>query len=131
MTDAMQVAGLVGTPETLAPTTNPDLRWYIVHAYSGMEKAVERNITERINRAGMQNKFGRILVPTEEVVEMRNGKRKTTERRLFPGYVFVEMVMEANPKLAEFGVFLPMGTQVILPEIETPTQTKQTINLWD
>lgn len=43
----------------------------------------------------------------------------------------VEMVMEANPKLAEFGVFLPMGTQVILPEIETPTQTKQTINLWD
>lgn len=94
MTDAMQVAGLVGTPETLAPTTNPDLRWYIVHAYSGMEKEVERNITERINRAGMQNKFGRILVPTEEVVEMRNGKRKTTERRLFPGYVFVEMVME-------------------------------------
>ena len=94
MTDAMQVAGLVGTPETLAPTTNPDLRWYIVHAYSGMEKAVERNITERINRVGMQNKFGRILVPTEEVVEMRNGKRKTTERRLFPGYVFVEMVME-------------------------------------
>ena len=94
MTDAMQVAGLVGTPETLAPTTNPDLRWYIVHAYSGMEQAVERNITERINRAGMQNKFGRILVPTEEVVEMRNGKRKTTERRLFPGYVFVEMVME-------------------------------------
>ena len=94
MTDAMQVAGLVGTPETLAPTTNPDLRWYIVHAYSGMEKAVERNITERINRAGMQNKFGRILVPTEEVVEMRYGKRKTIERRLFPGYVFVEMVME-------------------------------------
>jgi len=94
MTDAMQVAGLVGTPETLAPTTNPDLRWYIVHAYSGMEKAVERNILERVNRAGMQNKFGRILVPTEEVVEMRNGKRKTTERRLFPGYVFVEMVME-------------------------------------
>lgn len=92
MTDAMQ-AGLAGTPEALAPT-NPDMRWYIVHAYSGMEKAVERNITERINRAGMQNKFGRILVPTEEVVEMRNGKRKTTERRLFPGYVFVEMVME-------------------------------------
>jgi transcriptional antiterminator NusG len=74
--------------------TNPDLRWYIVHAYSGMEKAVERNITERINRAGMQEKFGRILVPTEEVVEIKNGQRKTTERRLFPGYVFVEMVME-------------------------------------
>lgn len=73
---------------------NPDLRWYIVHAYSGMEKAVERNIAERIARSGMQDKFGRILVPTEEVVEMKNGSRKTTERRLFPGYVFVEMVMD-------------------------------------
>ena len=77
-----------------AASANPDLRWYIVHAYSGMEKAVERNITERIARSGMQSKFGRILVPSEEVVEMRNGTRRTTERRLFPGYVFVEMVME-------------------------------------
>ena len=77
-----------------AASANPDLRWYIVHAYSGMEKAVERNITERIARSGMQSKFGRILVPSEEVVEMRNGQRRTTERRLFPGYVFVEMVME-------------------------------------
>lgn len=77
-----------------AASANPDLRWYIVHAYSGMEKAVERNITERIARSGMQSKFGRILVPSEEVVEMRNGVRRTTERRLFPGYVFVEMVME-------------------------------------
>lgn len=77
-----------------AASANPDLRWYIVHAYSGMEKAVERNITERIARSGMQSKFGRILVPSEEVVEMRNGARRTTERRLFPGYVFVEMVME-------------------------------------
>ena len=50
----------------LAPAANPDLRWYVVHAYSGMEKAVERNITERINRAAMQDKFGRIMVPTEE-----------------------------------------------------------------
>jgi transcriptional antiterminator NusG len=74
--------------------TNPDFRWYIVHAYSGMEKAVERNIVERITRAGMQAKFGRILVPTEEVVEVKNGQRRTTERRLFPGYVFVEMLMD-------------------------------------
>ena len=77
-----------------AAPANPDLRWYIVHAYSGMEKAVERNIAERIARSGMQSKFGRILVPSEEVVEMRNGQRRTTERRLFPGYVFVEMVMD-------------------------------------
>ena len=77
-----------------ASSANPDLRWYIVHAYSGMEKAVERNIRESIARAGMENKFGRILVPTEEVVEMKNGQRRTTERRFFPGYVLVEMVMD-------------------------------------
>lgn len=93
MTDAMD-AGASGAQVAPAAAVNPDLRWYIVHAYSGMEKAVERNITERIQRSGMQEKFGRILVPTEEVVEMKNGQRKTTERRLFPGYVFVEMVMD-------------------------------------
>ena len=73
---------------------NSDLRWYVVHAYSGMEKAVERNILERINRAGMESKFGRILVPMEEVVEIKNGQKKTTERKFFPGYVLVEMVMD-------------------------------------
>ena len=77
-----------------ADPSNPELRWYIVHAYSGMEKAVERNIAERIARASMQSKFGRVLVPTEEVVEIKAGQKKTTERRLFPGYVFVEMVMD-------------------------------------
>src|SRR5690606_34838683 len=85
------------TPEhspVLAPPANPDLRWYVVHAYSGMEKDVERNITERINRAGKQDKFGRILVPTEEVVEIKNGQKRTTERRFFPGYVLVEMIMD-------------------------------------
>jgi transcriptional antiterminator NusG len=74
--------------------SNPDLRWYVVHAYSGMEKAVERNIIERIARSGMQEKFGRILVPMEEVVEIKNGQKKTTERKFFPGYVLVEMVMD-------------------------------------
>jgi transcriptional antiterminator NusG len=70
------------------------LRWYVVHAYSGMEKAVERNLRERIDRSGVQHKFGRILVPTEEVVELKNGKKSVTERRFFPGYVLVEMLME-------------------------------------
>ena len=79
--------------DPLAPAANPDLRWYVVHAYSGMEKAVERNILERINRAGMQDKFGRILVPMEEVVEVKNGQKKTTDRKFFPGYVLVEMIM--------------------------------------
>lgn len=90
MTDAVETDVNGGA----AAPANPDLRWYIVHAYSGMEKAVERNIAERIARSDMQSKFGRILVPSEEVVEMRNGVRRTTERRLFPGYVFVEMVMD-------------------------------------
>ena len=77
-----------------APATPPSTkRWYIVHAYSGMEKAVERNLRERIDRAGMQDKFGRILVPTEEVVELKNGKKTVTERRIYPGYVLVEMDM--------------------------------------
>ena len=57
----------------------------MVHAYSGMEKAVERNIRERINRAGMQDKFGEILVPTEEVVEIKNGQKSTIRASLLPG----------------------------------------------
>jgi transcriptional antiterminator NusG len=96
MTDILDNAA-ADSPAPSAPPTasaNPDLRWYVVHAYSGMEKAVERNIRESIARAGMENKFGRILVPTEEVVEMKNGQRKTAERKFFPGYVFVEMVMD-------------------------------------
>ena len=70
------------------------MRWYVVQAYSGMEKTAERNIVERINREGMQSKFGRILVPTEEVVEVKNGQKRTTERKFFPGYMLVEMVMD-------------------------------------
>lgn len=93
MTDVVETPSSE-TPAVAAAPTNPDLRWYVVHAYSGMEKAVERNIIERINRAGMQNKFGRILVPMEEVVEIKNGQKKTTERKFFPGYVLVEMVMD-------------------------------------
>ena len=69
-------------------------RWYVVHAYSGMEKSVARALQERVDRSGMADKFGRILVPTEEVVEMRNGQRTITERRFFPGYVLVEMLLD-------------------------------------
>ena len=86
------VVSQVAAGASLTPT--PGMQWYVVHAYSGMEKAVERNIVERINRAGMQAKFGRFLVPTEEVGEIKNGQKKTTERRFFPGYVLVEMVMD-------------------------------------
>ncbi len=66
-------------------------RWYVVHVYSGMEKSVQKALNERIERAGLQTSFGRILVPSEEVVEIKGGQKSITERRIFPGYVLVEM----------------------------------------
>jgi transcriptional antiterminator NusG len=69
-------------------------RWYVVHAYSGFENAVKRSLVEHIKLAGMEDKFGEILVPTEEVVEMREGQKRKSERKFFPGYVLVEMEMD-------------------------------------
>ena len=70
------------------------MRWYVVHAYSGYEKSVQRALQERIERAGMQDKFGQILVPVEEVVEMKSGQKSISERKFFPGYVLVQMEMD-------------------------------------
>ena len=69
------------------------MRWYVVHAYSGFEGVVSRSLVERISRFGMEDKFGQILVPTEEVVEMRAGQQRRSERKFFPGYVLVQMEM--------------------------------------
>ncbi|MEJ2609483.1 MAG: transcription termination/antitermination protein NusG [Candidatus Thiodiazotropha sp.] len=69
------------------------MRWYVVHAYSGFEPQVQRSLKERVDRFGMQDKFGEILVPTEEVVEMRAGQQRKSERKFFPGYVLVQMEM--------------------------------------
>ena len=98
MTEPTDILAQDATPEAAPPAQvavpiPSTKRWYVVHAYSGMEKAVERNLRERIDRAGMQDKFGRILVPTEEVVELKNGKKAVTERRFYPGYVLIEMDM--------------------------------------
>jgi transcriptional antiterminator NusG len=68
-------------------------KWYVVHAYSGFEKSVQRTLVDRIQRAGMQDQFGQILVPVEEVVEMKSGQKNISERKFFPGYVLVEMDM--------------------------------------
>ena len=68
-------------------------RWYVVHAYSGFEQQVKRSLIERVQRKGMQDMFGEILVPTEEVVEMREGQKRKSERKFFPGYVLVQMEM--------------------------------------
>ncbi|MBA2408695.1 MAG: transcription termination/antitermination protein NusG [Gammaproteobacteria bacterium] len=69
------------------------LRWYVVHAYSGFENQVKRALLERIERFSMQDRFGEILVPMEEVVEMREGQKRRSERKFFPGYVLVQMDM--------------------------------------
>jgi len=96
------------TPE--AAKTGGTKRWYVVHAYSGMEKSVAKALQERIDREGLQSQFGRILVPTEEVVEVKGGKKAITERRLYSGYVLVEMEMtdeawhlvKSTPKVTGF-----------------------------
>ena len=85
-------------------------RWYVVHAYSGFEKSVQRALDERIQRQGMQNFFGRVLVPVEEVVELKSGQKSISERKFFPGYVLVEMEMndeswhlvKSTPKVTGF-----------------------------
>ena len=70
------------------------LRWYVVHAYSGFEAQVRRSLEERIKLKGMEDKFGQILVPTEEVIEMRDGQKRKSDRKFFPGYVLVQMDMD-------------------------------------
>lgn len=85
-------------------------RWYVVHAYSGFEKSVQRALTERVQRQSMQDFFGRILVPVEEVVELKSGQKSISERKFFPGYVLVEMEMndeswhlvKSTPKVTGF-----------------------------
>ncbi|TCK17259.1 transcription antitermination protein nusG [Thiogranum longum] len=69
-------------------------RWYVVHAYSGFENRVRQSLVERIERSGLQDKFGEILIPTEEVVEMKEGQKRKSERKFFPGYVLVQMEMD-------------------------------------
>ena len=78
--------------EAATPLAAPK-RWYVVHAYSGFEKSVSRALNERIDRAGMRDKFGQILVPVEEVVELKGGQKSVSERKFFPGYILVEMEM--------------------------------------
>ena len=71
-------------------------RWYVVHAYSGFEKYVKRTLEERIKQHSMESDFGDILVPTEEVVEMKSGQKRKSERKFFPGYVLVSMEMNED-----------------------------------
>jgi len=70
------------------------LRWYVVHAYSGFESQVQKSLADRVKHAGLEDKFGEILVPTEEIVEMREGQKRKSDRKFFPGYVLVQMEMD-------------------------------------
>ena len=86
------------------------MRWYVVHAYSGQEISIQAALIERIKRSGMADKFGEVLVPTEEVVEMKSGAKSLSERRFFPGYILVQMEMtdetwhlvKSTPKVTGF-----------------------------
>ena len=80
---------MMENPESME--TQGDMRWYVVHAYSGFEKSVAQALRDRIVRAEMQDRFGEVLVPTEEVVEMRAGQKRRSERKFFPGYVLVQI----------------------------------------
>jgi transcriptional antiterminator NusG len=105
------------------------MRWYVVHAYSGFEKSVQKALKERIARSGMADRFGEILVPVEEVVEMKSGQKSISERKFFPGYVLVKMDMtdetwhlvKSTPKVTGF-----VGGTATKP---TPISDKEVANI--
>ena len=109
-------------------------RWYVVHTYSQFEKSVQRALVERIARAGMEDLFGQILVPVEEVVELKSGQKSISERKFFPGYVLVEMEMtdeswhliKNTPKVTGFlGGSAMKPTPISQKEVETIMQQMQ------
>lgn len=107
------------------------MRWYVVHAYSGFEKSVQRALLERVERSGLKEQFGQILVPVEEVVEMKAGQKNISERKFFPGYILVQMEMtddtwhliKSTPKVTGF-----VGGTATKP---TPISDKEVQNILD
>jgi transcriptional antiterminator NusG len=84
---------------TMLPPTNPNMRWYIIHTYSGFERKVRESLESRKAAYGLENKIGQVVIPTEPVTEIRGGKKHTTERAFLPGYVLVELDMDlSNPE---------------------------------
>ncbi len=82
------------TPGQLGPAANERFKWYIIHAYSGFERKVRESLESRVQAFGLQNKIGRVMIPTEPVTEIVNGKKRTVERVFLPGYVLVEMDLD-------------------------------------
>jgi transcriptional antiterminator NusG len=75
------------------PSKSKELKWYIVHTYSGFEHKVKSNLEERVNALNQKEFFGKILVPTEQVVELKKGRKKTSSRKFYPGYIMIQMVL--------------------------------------
>ena len=98
-----------GATGTEAPR-NPNMKWYIIHSYSGFERKVKESLESRVAAFGLQDKIGRVLIPTESVTEVRGGKKYTSERMFYPGYVLVEMdiddhvwhVVKSTPRVTGF-----------------------------
>jgi transcriptional antiterminator NusG len=84
------------TPEVPATTPDDDRNWYVIHCYSGYENKVRHNLEQRIESMGMKAKIFDVIVPTEEEIEVKDGKRRTVERRVFPGYILVQMIMSED-----------------------------------
>ena len=92
--DGSAVASATGDSALGEPPRNPNMKWYIIHSYSGFERKVKESLESRIQAFGLQEKIGRVLIPTEPVTEVRGGKKYTVERMFYPGYVLVEMDMD-------------------------------------
>jgi len=91
---AEEIIPAAAAEEHLEPPVNANFKWYIIHAYSGFERKVRESLESRITAFGLQNRIGRIMIPTEPVTELRNGKKYTIERVFLPGYVLVEMELD-------------------------------------
>src|SRR5579864_3931310 len=83
-----------GANATAQVPSNPNMKWYIIHSYSGFERKVKESLESRVAAFGLQGKIGKVLIPTESVTEVRGGKKYTSERMFYPGYVLVEMDMD-------------------------------------
>src|SRR5258707_347272 len=89
-----QTPGTDGVAVSSEPPRNPNMKWYIIHSYSGFERKVKESLESRVAAFGLQEKIGKVLIPTESVTEVRGGKKYTSERMFYPGYVLVEMDMD-------------------------------------
>jgi transcription termination/antitermination protein NusG len=91
--ETQKAEGAEGVPAADAPS-NPNMKWYIIHTYSGFERKVRESLESRIHAFGLESRIGKVLIPTEAVTEVRGGKKYTSERMFYPGYVLVEMDMD-------------------------------------